>query len=160
MKLSMHSIAAAVALAFAFSAQAAQESRTDTRDAQQRINQEHRAAMDRCKGMSGNAEDVCKAEADGKKKVAEAELKLQRDNTAENRRNVAETKAKAQYEVEKQRCDDLKGDAKNACQNQAQANRDRAMASARGQTQDRPSSPGAGSSPGASKSSPPPSSTR
>ena len=65
-------------------------------------------------------------------KISLGELKVQKKDTAENRRELAEAKAKAEYEVAKERCDDQKGEQKNACQNQAKANRDRAMAQARG----------------------------
>src|SRR5687767_7299791 len=84
MKLSMQTMAVAVALAFAGSAYAQQPTTPQPRDRapaanespEKRIDREHEAARDACKPLKGNAQDVCKKEADGKKKIAQAELKL------------------------------------------------------------------------------------
>lgn len=145
MKLSLHTIAAAVTFALAGSVyaqstttpgstrmdKAPATSSSASESPEKRIDREHKAATDACKPLKGNAQDVCKAEADGKRDVAKAELKVQQKDTPENRRDLAEARAKATYNVEKEKCDDLKGDAKDACQNQAKANRDRAQASAK-----------------------------
>ena len=49
-----------------------------TRDAykaeKDRIETEYKAAKEACNKLSGNAEDVCKAEAKGKQRIAEADL--------------------------------------------------------------------------------------
>lgn len=140
-RLSIHTIAAVTALAFAGGAYAqtappgsSPQKRAESAEdaARKRIDAEHKAAVNSCKPMKGNAQDICKAEADGKKNVARAELKLAQKNTPENQRDLAQAKAKAMYNVEKERCDELKGDAKNACQKQAQQARDSALASAKG----------------------------
>ena len=141
MKLSMQTMAVAVALAFAGSAYAQQPTSPQPRDRapaanespEKRIDREHEAARDACKPLKGNAQDVCKKEADGKQKIAKAELKLQKKDTPENRKELAETKAKAEYDVAMERCEDQKGDAKNACQRDARTKRDSAMAAAKGE---------------------------
>ena len=115
-------IAAAIALALGTSAQAA-----DTKQ----IDQQHKAELEKCKVMKGNAKDVCKKEADGKHKVAKAEAEVKEHDTPKNRLKVHEAKAEAQYDVAKERCDDQKGDAKDACQKAAKAERDGAIAQAR-----------------------------
>ena len=115
-------LAAAIALALGTSVHAA-----DTKA----IDQQHKAEVEKCKDMKGNAKDVCKKEADGKQKVAKAEAELKEHDTAKNRQKVAEAKADAKYDVEKERCDDQKGDAKDACQKAAKAERDGAIAQAR-----------------------------
>ena len=142
MKLSMQTMAVAVALAFAGSAYAQQPTTPQPRDKapaaaespEKRIDREHEAARDACKPLKGNAQDVCKKEADGKKKIAQAELKLQKKDTPENRKELAETKAKAEYDVAMERCEDQKGDAKNACQREARTKRESAMAAAKGES--------------------------
>ncbi len=141
MRLSMQAIAASVTLALASSVYAqtapqgsAPQMRAESSQdsARKRIDAEHKAAKDRCKPMKGNAQDICEAEADGRKNVAQAELKLAQKNTPENQRDLQAAKAKAAYNVEKERCDDLKGDAKDACQKRAKQARDNAMSSAKG----------------------------
>jgi hypothetical protein len=142
MKLSMQTMAMAVALAFAGAAYAQQPTTPQPRDRapaanetpEKRIDREHKAAKDACKPLKGNAQDVCNKEADAKQKIAKAELKVQKKDTAENRKELAETRAKAEYDVSMERCEDQKGDAKNACQRDAKSKRDSAMAAAKGDT--------------------------
>lgn len=115
-------LAAAIAVALGTSVQAA-----DTKV----IDQQHKAEVEKCKDMKGNAKDVCKKEADGKQKVAKAEAEAKENDTPKNRQKVQEAKANATYDVAKERCDDQKGDAKDACQKAAKAERDGAIAQAR-----------------------------
>ena len=115
-------LAAAIALALGTSVQAA-----DTKA----IDQQHKAEVEKCKDMKGNAKDVCKKEADGKQKVAKAEAEAKENDTPKNRLKVQEAKAEAKYDVAKERCDDQKGDAKDACQKAAKAERDGAIAQAK-----------------------------
>lgn len=145
-------IAASIALAMASGAQAQQASGTPGASPAgqpsqaELITQQHQAAMDKCNTMKDNAKDICKAEADGQKKIAEAQAKLSERDTPKNRLELGEAKAEAQYKVAKEKCDDQVGDAKNACQKEAKATRDMAMAQARKQSQTAASS--GGGSPG------------
>ena len=115
-------LAAAIALALSTGVQAA-----DTKT----IDQQHKAEVEKCKDMQGNAKDICKKEADGRQKVAKAEAEAKENDTPKNRLKVEEVKATAQYDVARERCDDQKGDAKDACQKAAKAERDGAIAQAR-----------------------------
>src|SRR5262245_250358 len=100
MRQTLTAIGAALALALGANVQAA-----DTKQ----IDQDHKAALDKCKDMKGNAKDVCKKEADGHRKVAKAEAQLKEHDTAKNRQKVEEAKADAKYDVAKEKCDDQKG---------------------------------------------------
>jgi len=122
MNLKITLAAAALALMFGTSAHA-----VDMKP----INDQHKAAIDKCKDLKGNAKDVCKKEADGQKKVAKAEAELKENDTPKNRFNVAEAKAKAQYEVAQEKCDDQKGKDKSNCKKAAKAERDGAIAQAK-----------------------------
>ena len=144
-------IAAAIAIAFAATAQAqtstapsgertTKQSQAPKRDTserkvkdqeEERIEQAAKADKERCNSMKGNAKDICMAEAKGKEKVAKAELDAKNDANPRNQRKVAEAKLAAEYDVAKERCDDQKGDAKDACQKQAKAQRDQELASAK-----------------------------
>ena len=115
-------ITAALALALGTNAYA-----VDTKS----IDQQHKAALEKCKDMKGNAKDVCKKEADGQQKVAKAEAELKANDTPKNREKVDEAKADARYGVEKEKCDDQKGDAKSACRKAAKAEHDGAIAQAK-----------------------------
>jgi hypothetical protein len=95
------------------------------------IDTQHKADMDKCKGMEGNAKDVCKKEADAKRKVARAEAKVKEKDTAENRRDLEKAKADAEYDVAKEKCEDQKGDAQKACKKEAKAKHDMTLAKAK-----------------------------
>jgi hypothetical protein len=94
----------------------------------ERIEAEYKADKAKCDAMKGNAKDVCEKEAKGKEKVAKAELDARANPSERNQRKVDEAKAEARYEVAKERCDDMKGKEKNACEKEAKAEHDRAKA--------------------------------
>jgi hypothetical protein len=97
----------------------------------QRIEQEYRAARERCNALSGNEKDLCVAEAKGRQKVAKAELDAKdRPDDARAQRKLAEARANAEYSVAKEKCDDM-GEQRDACIRQARAARDSAKQRAR-----------------------------
>ena len=146
MTLRLCSIAAALALAFATSAQAqtrdpatpkadrpATEKKASSdrkvKDAEEeRIEADYKAAKAKCDAMKGAQEDVCEKEAKAKEKVAKAELDAKHDPSQKNQRKVAETRADAEHDVAKAKCGLMKGDEKNACEKQAKAKHDQAKA--------------------------------
>jgi hypothetical protein len=85
-----------------------------------RIEAAAKADKAKCDTLKANAKDICMAEAKGKEKVAKAELdaKTEKDQ-AKAQKKVAEAKAEAAYDVAAQKCDDQKGEAKDACIKQA-----------------------------------------
>jgi Flp pilus assembly protein TadB len=128
MKLQILSIAAAVALAFG-TAQAQTSSKREMKSAEkERIEADYKADKAKCDSMQGNAKDVCMKEAKGKENVAKAELNAKNNPSASNQRKVDQAKAKADYEVAKEKCDDQKGKEKSACEKEAKAAYDRAKA--------------------------------
>ena len=73
-----------------------------------------------CDDKSGNAKDVCVAEAKAEHDKAKADLKANKKiATAET--DAMEAKLKADYKVANERCDSLSGDAKDSCQASAKA---------------------------------------
>jgi hypothetical protein len=84
----------------------------------------YRLALEKCGDLSGNARDVCKADAKASSVAARAEARLSRasvDKGVYSRQAVRERKearedtAAALYVAAKERCDMLSGDAKAAC---------------------------------------------
>jgi hypothetical protein len=125
-------IAAALSLAYAGPLFAADNmSKDQHKSEKQRIEQDAKAAREKCKDMKGNAKDICMAEAKGQEKVAKAELELKQKDTPKNRYDVAAAKADADYNVAKEKCDDMKGKEKDACQKDAKAARDNAKKQAK-----------------------------
>ena len=84
-----------------------------------------------CKAMTGNAKDVCMEEAKGHEKVAKAELDAQYKPSPRHDNDVRMTKAKAAYNVAKEKCDDLKGNDKDVCVKEAKATHTKSKADAK-----------------------------
>lgn len=75
-----------------------------------------------CDALSGNQKDVCVEKAKARKEVGLAEVKHSKDNSERSLYNLNKTRADAEYEVAKEMCDALSGDAEDACEKQAKAN--------------------------------------
>lgn len=121
-------VSAVLALSLSGTAQAQAITKGEYELQQDHIEKIHDAEKAKCKKLMGNPRDVCIAEADAKEKVAQADLKAAYKNTAKERLAAAKVKAKADFDVAKERCDAQKGDAKSLCVSRAKAEQDRAMA--------------------------------
>jgi hypothetical protein len=132
MKLKLSSIALGVAFAFASVAQAQEVNTRKVKNAEEdRIEAAAKADKAKCDTLKANAKDICMAEAKGKERVAKAELNAKDDKDQINaQKKVSEAKAEATYDVAAQKCDEQKGEAKDACIKQAKVERDRAKGSA------------------------------
>ncbi len=96
-----------------------------------RIKADHKMDSERCKGFSGNTKDICTAEADGKQKVALAELDARNKNTPQAHEDARIARADAAYAITKEHCDDMAGNKKDNCLQEAKAARDKAKADAK-----------------------------
>ena len=126
MKLKLIGIAVALAVAGSAYAQTDRKVKNAEED---KIEAQYKADKARCDAMTGNAKDVCVKEAKGKETIGKAELNAKADPSERNQRKVQEAKAEAAYDVAKERCDDLKGNEKDACQKDAKAQHEKAKAS-------------------------------
>lgn len=96
-----------------------------------RIEAAYKADKEACKSMSGNAKDICMKEAEGKEKTARAELEYSYTGKAADQNKIAVAKADAGYEVAKEKCDDLAGNAKDVCVKDAKAVHTKGIADAK-----------------------------
>lgn len=96
--------------------------------AKEKISADYKVAKAKCDTLKDNAKDVCEKEAKGTENVAKAELEQNYKPSNKNAKKVAEQKAEMSYQVAKEKCDDLSGDAKNACTKDAKASHDTAKA--------------------------------
>jgi hypothetical protein len=79
---------------------------------------DYSVAKEKCDDLAGNAKDVCVKEA----KAAYVKAKVDaivNDKVSEVRKDAAQDKRDANYDVAKERCDALAGDAKTQCVNEA-----------------------------------------
>ena len=120
--------------------------RDERKAEKERIEADYKSDKAKCDGMKGNAKDVCMKEAKGKEKVAKAELDAKNDRSGNSQYKVAKAKAEADYDVAKERCDDQKGKEKSACEKEAKAKRDHALAGAKNERKGTASTGGSSSS--------------
>jgi len=124
----------AVASSFLVAGQAGAMTKDEHKVAKERIEADYKVDKAQCDTLKDNAKDVCEKEAKGKEKVAKAELEQQYKPGAGNERKVAQEKVSAAYEVAKEKCDDMSGEAKNACQKEAKAEEARGKADIKAMT--------------------------
>lgn len=84
-----------------------------------RIEETAKSDKKACDALKANAKDVCQAEAKAKEKVAKADLKHRQSGNAKDAQKLAEIKAEAEYEVAKEKCEDLSGAQQSDCKKQA-----------------------------------------
>jgi len=84
-------------------------------DAQYKIDKEA------CSSLSGNAKDICVAEAKGKENVAKADAEAAYKHTPKARENARIAHAQASYNVAIEKCDDLAGNRKDVCVKEAKS---------------------------------------
>src|SRR6476661_1316672 len=129
----MISLMAAAGIAFAGASHAADK--TMSRDAykadKDKIEAQYKSDKGHCSSMSGNAKDICQAEAKGKEKVAKAELEANYKNTDKARNDARVAQADADYDVAKEKCDDMSGNQKDVCVKEAKATHTKAKADAK-----------------------------
>jgi hypothetical protein len=82
---------------------------------------QYKIEKDACSTLSGNAKDICVAEAKGKDSVAKADAEAAYQNTAKHRESARVAHAQANYDVAIEKCDDLAGNTKDVCVKEAKA---------------------------------------
>ena len=98
----------------------------------ERIEADAKAAKAKCKDLKDNARDICQAEAKGNEKLAKKELDYKKNPNEKNRVDVEKMKAEVAYELAKEKCEDQKGAEMMSCKKHAKADKDSAMAAAKG----------------------------
>ena len=132
-KLTISSIALGLSLAFSANVMADNMSKDEYKAAVKSIAAEHKADKKRCDSLSNNVKDICKAEVNGKNKVAKAELEAQYKPSNKATHDVSVAKAEAEYAVSNEKCDDIAGNQKDVCVKEAKAAQVRAKADATAQ---------------------------
>ncbi len=132
-KFNTTAIAVAIGLVFSAGAMAQSLSKDAYKAVEDRIAAEYATAKATCDPLSGNAKDICIAEAKGKEKVAKSELEARNEPTADNHYKALAAKAEADYAVASEKCDDKAGNDKDICVKEAKAVETRVKADAEAQ---------------------------
>ena len=88
----------------------------------------YKAEKDGCATLAGNAKDICVEQAKGHEKVALAQLEANYSGSAQDTLKLQTAQYEARYDVAKEKCDDLAGNAKDVCVTSAKTMRDKAKA--------------------------------
>ncbi len=99
------------------------------RSAMDKIAADHKAAKQKCDALKD--EDVCEEQADVSRARAELAAVQKHDNTPANRDSARRKLAEAEYELAEEKCDTMKGNAKDSCMNTAKSVRTAALADAK-----------------------------
>jgi hypothetical protein len=124
-------VSIAAGMAIATSAFSAAMSKDAYKTNLQRVDAAYKAAKDQCKPLTGNARDVCMAEAKGRQKVGKADAEAEYKGTTKARTAARNARADADFAVAKEKCDDLAGNAKDVCRKEANAAHVSALADAK-----------------------------
>jgi hypothetical protein len=89
------------------------------------------ASHKQCESMSGNAKDICVAEAKAARVKTESMAEADYKGTAKATYKAKEDIAEADYKVAKERCDDKAGNDKDVCVKEAKAVETKAKADAK-----------------------------
>jgi len=120
-KFTLTAISAAFCLALSTGAISANMTKADYKVAKEEVTSKYKTEKAACKGMTGNAKDICIEEAKGHEKIAKAELEANYSPSDKHAYDVRVAKADAAYAVAKEKCDDLSGNAKDVCKKEAKA---------------------------------------
>ena len=96
-------------------------SKTSYTQAMKDADAQYKIDKDACSSLSGNAKDICVAEAKGKASVAKAEAEAAYKHTPNARENARIAHAEANYKVAIEKCDDLAGNRKDVCVKEAKS---------------------------------------
>jgi hypothetical protein len=92
---------------------------------------QYKVDKDACASMSGNAKDICVAEAKGRDDIAKADADAAYENTPKARESARVAHAQAIYNVSAEKCDDLAGNRKDVCVKEAKAELTKGKANAK-----------------------------
>jgi len=120
-KLNIKVIALSIGIAFSTGAIAQSMSKDDYKAGKEKISADYKAAKASCGSLSGNASDICVADAKGKEKVAMADLEVGYKPDVKSRYEARVAKAEADYGVARERCDDQAGNVKDVCVKEAKS---------------------------------------
>jgi hypothetical protein len=114
-------LALAISLALSTGAIAESMSKKQFKAFDKKIDAEYKVAKKGCNSLSGNAEDICEAQAKGNKNIATTELKYNYTPNAKTLYKARIAKADADYSVASQKCDDKDGNVEDVCEKEAKA---------------------------------------
>jgi hypothetical protein len=124
-------VAAAIGLVFSAGAMADAMTKSEYKTQKDNIAAEYKGGKANCAPLTGNAKDICMAEAKGKERVAKADLEVHYKPSAQTHYDARAARADADYAVAREKCDDKAGNPKDVCIKEASAAQTTAKANAK-----------------------------
>lgn len=125
------SIVMAAAMLMGSGAFAATMAKTDYNTQKTQIKADYKVDKVACDKFTKNEKDVCEKKAEGKEKIALAELEMNYTGKPKDATKLAMVKADAAYDIAKEMCDDKSGNDKDVCVKEAKATHTKAQADAK-----------------------------
>ena len=101
-------------------AQGSRLSAEQKNEMEQRIEATAQADKEACESMHGNVQDVCRIQAKWKEQIAKADLEFKHSGSDSDRAKLVDVKAEAEYEIARERCENLPANSWDACKQRAQ----------------------------------------
>lgn len=120
-KLNIKLLTLALCMAFGAGAMAQNMPKAEFKTKMEKIEADYKAEKTACASSSGNAKDICIADAKGKEKIAKGELESSYKPSAKTHYKASVAKAEAEYAMAKERCGEKTGNAKDVCIQEAKA---------------------------------------
>lgn len=130
-KLTARALALTISLVFTVGAMAQAMTKLQYKTAQTGISADYKLAEAACEAFSGNAKDICREQANGKQKIATAQLKAAYTPSEAASYQVRLARAEANEALALEKCDDLAGNVKAVCVKEANATAVTAKANAK-----------------------------
>lgn len=130
-KLYLSAMTLVIGLALSSGASAANMSKEQYKAEKDAISATYESDKNNCQSMSGNAKDICMAEASGKEKIAKSELEANYKPSSKARQKAREERVEANYKIALEKCDDKGGNLKDVCVKEAEASMKSAKADAK-----------------------------
>lgn len=130
-ELTARALALMIGLVFSVGAMAQAMTKLQYTTAQTGISAEYKLAKAACDAFSGNANDICREQANGKQKIATAQLKAAYTPSEAASYQVRLARAEANEALALEKCDDLAGNVKAVCVKEANATAVTAKANAK-----------------------------
>lgn len=120
-ELTARALVLTIASVFSVGAMAQAMTKVQYETARTGISADYKLAKAACDAFSGNAKDICRAQASGNQKVATAQLKAAYTPSETASYQVRLSRADANLDLAREKCDDLAGNVKDVCVKEAKA---------------------------------------
>jgi hypothetical protein len=120
-KLTIKMIALSVGFACSAGAMAESLSKDDFKLGKEKIAAEYRVDKSKCDALSGNPKSLCVSEANGRDKIALADLNAAYEPTSANNYKARMAKVDADLSIATERCNDKTSNAKDVCIKEAKS---------------------------------------